>query len=215
MESKPPHVKPGPTSQPGAPLPTERRPALSRTDQPPRLPTARLEAQQATRRLGAAFAQEPELISACLEGAAHRPPGWAKRILSAAELALVGRPDYADLNYHASCAALAAGEYETAARLLEQALRVNPAYHDALVLAARLEIRRGRACAARRRLEAALACGADYPDVHTLLGDVCRQEGDCSRARQSYERALALNGSLAEARAALAELPPAPAGRKP
>jgi tetratricopeptide (TPR) repeat protein len=166
------------------------------------------DAQRATRQLSAIFAQEPELISACLQDIEHKPPEWAQTVLDAAQIAVAGQPGYADLNYHAGRAALAASDLDTAARLLEQALRANPAYRDALVLAARVELRRGRPQVARAHLAHALACGADYPDVHLLMGNICRQIGEWGAARHSYERALALNGRLTEARAALAKLPP-------
>jgi Flp pilus assembly protein TadD len=170
---------------------------------PHRRPTGR----PALRRLSAAFAAEPELISACLEGAGGEAVQEAQAVFSAAEAAHAGQPNYADLSYHAAEAALAAGQCAAAARLVEQALHVNPTYRDALVLAAQIELHRGQAHAARRHLHVALANGADYPDVYALLGRACEQAGDCNGARQAYTRALALNPALAEIRAALAALP--------
>jgi tetratricopeptide (TPR) repeat protein len=215
MESKPPdNVERGLRSQPGIAPPVEPPHPPVPIDVSPQSPATPAETSQAILRLGAVFSQEPELISACLQGLEQQPPEWTRLVLGAAELALAGQPGYADLYYHASRAALAAGEHETAARLLEQALRVNPGYHDALVLAARVDWQRGQTPAARKHLEAAVRSGADYPDVHVLLGNMYRQEGDWLHARQSYQRALALNAGLPEARAALAELPPTQRGRE-
>jgi tetratricopeptide (TPR) repeat protein len=167
----------------------------------------------ALHRLSAAFAAEPELISACLEGPQQRSADWARTVLAAAELALRQRPHYADLNYHASRAAVAASQFETAARLLVRALCVNPTYHDALVLAARVELQRGRAASATRYLETALTCGADYPDVYLLLGRARQEDHNWAGARQAFEKALELNAGLQEAQAALAALPRPQFGR--
>jgi tetratricopeptide (TPR) repeat protein len=167
----------------------------------------RTTARRTRQRLSAAFSAEPELISACLEGADGEAAQQAQSIFSAAEIAQAGQPTYADLSYHAARAALAASRYAAAARLVAQALRVNPAYDDARVLAARVELHFGCAHDARRHVEAVLASGADYPDVHALLGRACQQERDWEGARRAYARALALNPALAEIRAALAALP--------
>jgi tetratricopeptide (TPR) repeat protein len=169
-------------------------------------PQRRTTARRALRGLSAAFAAEPELISACLEGAGPEASQQATAVFAAAQAAHAQQPCYADLSYHAARAALAAGRHTTAARFVQQALRINPTYHDALLLAARIELHRGRSSAARRHLEAALAHGADYPDVHALLGRVRQQEGDWAGARQAHARALALNPALAESHAALAAL---------
>jgi tetratricopeptide (TPR) repeat protein len=170
-------------------------------------------AAQLFQQLSAAFAAEPELISACLEGADGQNMQQAWAVFSAAATAQAGQPNYADLSYHAAEAALAAGERAAAARLVAQALHVNPRYRDALMLAARIELQRGQLDAARRHLQTALASGADYPDVYALLGRVCEEEGDCSGAQQAYTRALALNPALAEVRAARAALA-VPKGRE-
>lgn len=160
------------------------------------------------RQLAEAFAREPELISACLEGAGpNQPPAQAQAVLAAARLALTSRPDYADLHYHAGYAAVAAVEYETAAELLDGALRLNPDYKDALILAAHVALLRKQHGPAKALLQSALSKGADYPDVHLRLGDACRAEGNWPEARAAYERALALNADLSAARAALATLP--------
>jgi tetratricopeptide (TPR) repeat protein len=164
-------------------------------------------------RLAASFAAEPELISACLEGLERQPAGAAQRIASAAHRALLSCPEYADLNYHASRAALAAGEMQAAAELLEAAVRINPRYCDARILAARVALQQARPRQARAHLAAAIAAGAAYPDVHLLLGDAWRQEQEWSRARDAYTRALELNSHLSAARTALAALPPLEAGR--
>lgn len=163
-----------------------------------------------TRQLAEAFAREPELISACLEGASPEQQSTrAQHVLAAARLALTSRPGYADLHYHAGHAALAANEYETAAELLDGALRLNPDYKDALILAAHVALLRAQHGSAKKLLLSALSKGADYPDVHLRLGDACRAEGDWRQARAAYERALSLNANLSAARVALAALPPA------
>ncbi|MBP7746486.1 MAG: tetratricopeptide repeat protein [Phycisphaerae bacterium] len=180
---------------------------------PPNAERPRQSGQPGARRgsnLRVAFGHEPELISACLEGLEASAPERARQILKAAQAALSDFPDYADLHYHASRAALAAGEYETATRLLESALRVNPGYVDALLLAARVALQGHRLADARRHLETARDRGADYPDLHMLMGGVCCKEGNWQAARAEYERALELNANLAEARAALAALRPEP-----
>jgi tetratricopeptide (TPR) repeat protein len=164
---------------------------------------------EAARRLAKMFATEPELISACLHGVETQPPTWTQTVLDAALLALAKHPHYADLNYYGSQAAVAAGEYDTAARLLAQALHVNAGYREARVLAGRVALLRQRPQEACAHLETAVALGADFPDVHLLLGDVWRACGNWSRARQSLARALELNAGLAAAGAALAALPPA------
>jgi tetratricopeptide (TPR) repeat protein len=173
-----------------------------------RAPSAQSSAAE-TRRLAEMFAGEPELISACLRGAETKPRAWVRTILAAAQQALAEHPDYADLHYHSSQASVAAGEYDNAARLLDNALRMNSAYRDARLLAGRVALLRQRPQEARAHLETAITQGADYPDVHLLLGSVARDCGNWDRARQSFERALELNAGLTEARTALAALPPA------
>jgi len=160
--------------------------------------------------LAGAFVREPELVLACLRGIERKPPGSARRILRAVQLALTEKPRYADLHCYGAHAALAAGEVETAAKLLEQALVLNPTYTAALVLAARVAFRRDRPLVARALLDAALTQGADYPDVHMLLAQVCAAAQDWTGAREAYERVLALNPDLTAARDALAALPQAP-----
>jgi len=166
------------------------------------------------RRLAALFVQEPELIRACLENIEHEPPETVALILAAAHAAVGACPEYADLFYHAAQAAVCAGQYESAATLLEGALRINAHYRDALVLAARVALLRGKTTEAKGFLQSALTKGAEYPDVHLLFGNVWRGEGNWSAARAAYERALRLNGNLTAAREALAALPPAEARGK-
>jgi tetratricopeptide (TPR) repeat protein len=162
----------------------------------------------AMRQLARAFACEPELIAACLQGTLPEEQSTpARTVLGAAQLALRSRPDYADLHYHAGQAAIAACEYEAAAELLDGALRLNPDYQDALILAAHVALLRRQHGSAKKLLLNALAKGADYPDVHLRLGDACRAEGDWGQARAAYERALTLNANLSAARTALAALP--------
>ena len=192
MGQKAPNARPASPSQPGAGRPSGSRPSAA-----------------ATRRLAEIFAAEPELISACLHGIEVQPPTWVRTVLEAAQLALAEHPHYADLNYYGSQAAVAAGEHDTAAHLLEQALRVNAGYREARVLAGRVALLRQRPQEACVHLETAVALGADFPDVHLLLGDVWRACGNWSRARQSFARALELDASLTAAAAALAALPPA------
>ncbi len=165
-------------------------------------------ARRRTPTLADAFAWEPELIRACLQGIGYRAPNAARRVFAAAQQALVRRPQYADLCYYASEAAVRAGDRDAAAALLERALGINPSYRDALILAARVARLRGQPELTRARLRAALQAGADYPDVHTLMGDVWREEGKWHRARAAYQRALELNANLPAVRAALALLPP-------
>jgi len=171
--------------------------------------TDRLIVAGRARRLALLFAEEPELIRACLENIERESAETLELILTAAQAALTVCPQYADLLYHASQAAMTAGQYETAARLLESALRINPGYRDALVLAARVSLRRGKGAEARAYLNTALAQGAEYPDVYLLLGNVWRDERKWNEARASYRRALELNANLTAARDALAALPPA------
>ncbi len=133
------------------------------------------------------FADEPELLSACLTQADDAR--WAERILHRARTALRRRPEYADLHYHAAQAARAAGRLGRAAALLDAALRINPQYCDALILAGRVALQRGDPRGALARLQAALDRGADYPDVHQLIGDAWRQERNRTQARQWHRRA--------------------------
>jgi predicted Zn-dependent protease len=160
--------------------------------------------------LAGAFAQEPELVLACLQGIERKPPDFARRILRAVQLALTEKPHYADLHCYGAHVALAAGEPETAAKLLEQALTINPTYAAALVLAGRVALVRRRPQEARARLENALSHGANFPDVHMLMAQVCTEQQDWAGARAAYERVLALNGNLTPARDALAALPATP-----
>lgn len=153
-----------------------------------------------------AFAEEPELILACLQSGGPGSPSAVGSILEAAERSLGRHPQYADLHYFAARAAIDADKLEAAARLVGQALEINPEYRDALILAARVALRRGDWEEARAQLERALAFGADYPDVHTLLGEAHARAGALESARAAYERALELNPHLVEAREALATL---------
>ena len=159
--------------------------------------------------LAAAFAHEPEMIQACLQGAEQEPcPAGARLILDAAQMALARHPTFADLHYHASRAAIAAGDLAAASNLLDHALRLNPEYRDALILAAHVALTRQQRGPARTLLQDAVSSGADFPDVHLLLGHLCREEGDWTQARVAYERALALNANFSAARTALSALPP-------
>lgn len=190
---------------------------VSAIDQGPTRPTSEspsLGNRQAVRQLAARFAQEPELVLACLEGISNDDRGEAKVILEAARVAAAANPDYADLIYAVGRAAVVAGEYETAAIALDHAITINPTYKDALILDARVALRRGQPALAAVRLNAALAEGADYPDVHMLLGDVWTKQGDLPRARAAYERALELNAKLTPARTALAALEPINGSRR-
>lgn len=156
--------------------------------------------------LAALFAEEPELILACLQGIDKETPAGARTILAAAKLAMRACPEYADLRCFAAQAAIVAGDFETAAEILEQALQLNPNYKAALILAARVAVLREQPQHAVALAETAVSVGADYPDVHLLLGNVWRKRGEPTRARQSYRRALELNANLAPARAALEAL---------
>ena len=160
-----------------------------------------------TRDLADVFGREPELIAACLQDAEQASPASRRQVLAAARRAVARYPNFADLHYHAGQAAMATGEVELARELLDRALRIHPDYKDALLLAARVEQTRHRVQEAERLLQRALAAGADYPDVHVLLGQVCAAQGRWSDARRAYHRALELNGRLAAARDALANLP--------
>ncbi len=165
------------------------------------------DATRAARGLAEAFADEPELILACLRGTPPPSPARARQILRTARQAMALRPRYADLYYFAAQAAVVAEEPDMAAALLIQALELNPTYRDARVLAGRVALLRQRVDEARAHLTAAVASGADYPDVHLLLGQAWERGQDWSRARAAYERALTLNGNLHAAREALAALP--------
>lgn len=168
----------------------------------------------AVRRLAALFAGEPELVRACLQGIEREPPRRARLILDAAQLATEAFPEYADLFYHAGQAAVAAGEYGTAAAALARAIELNPTYKDALILAARVAIQQRQPDQAEALLQSAVRAGADYPDVHMLLGNLWRDQGALARARAAYERALELNANLKAARTALATLSAAAPPRK-
>ena len=191
------------------PSPDEREAKPSAADSAPRAAPGGDQPVLAARarRLAALFAEEPELIRACLENIERESTETVELILAAAQTALIAHPGYADLFYHAGQAAVSAGQYETASRLLDDALRINPGYRDALVLAARVALLRGRASQAKPYLQAALAKGAEYPDVYMLLGNVWRSESRWREARASYRRALELNSDLTAAREALATLP--------
>jgi tetratricopeptide (TPR) repeat protein len=162
---------------------------------------------RAARRLAEVFADEPELILACVRGTPPSSRGEAQQVLSAARQALVLRPRYADLYFFAAHAAVVANEPDAAAGLLAQALELNPTYRDARVLAGRVALLRQRVEEARAHLSLALASGADYPDVHMLLGQASERVQDWPQARAAYQRALTLNSNLHAARAALATLP--------
>jgi|GEM_PF-1241362 len=152
--------------------------------------------------LGEAFAQEPELIRALLEGWEAQPAECRRTILAAARAAVATCPTHADLLYRAAEAALAAGDYPSADNALQQALAINPDYKDALILAARVALARQDPQRAVLFLQTAVARGADYPDVHMLLGEAWSRLGDGERARCAYERACQLNPALREARGA-------------
>ena len=158
--------------------------------------------------LAASFADEPELILACLQGLGQESAAQARAILDAACSATEARPEYADLFCHAARAAMTAGEYKTAEIVLAHALELNPTYKDALILAGHVALKQQQLRRAATYLETALSMGADYADVHVLLGDIHCQEGDRTQARTAYERALELNASLTAAHAGLAILGP-------
>jgi tetratricopeptide (TPR) repeat protein len=84
------------------------------------------------------FAAEPELILACLDPEADTVSPDIGMVLAAALAAVEQRPTYADLKYFAAEAAIRAGRLETAAELLEGALRLNPRYNAALIAAGRV-----------------------------------------------------------------------------
>lgn len=153
--------------------------------------------------LAALFAEEPELILACLQGIDKETPAAARTILAASQLAIKACPEYADLRCFAAQAAVVAGDFDTAANILERALELNPNYKAALILAARVAVLREQPQHAVALAETAVDLGADYPDVHLLLGNVWRKRGEPTRARKAYQRALDLNANLAPARAAL------------
>ncbi len=165
------------------------------------------DATRAVRGLAEAFAEEPELILACVRGTPPPTRSEAQQALRAARQAIALRPRYADLHHFAAHAALAAGDPDSAAGLLAQALELNPTYRDARVLAGQVALLRQRADEARIHLNLALANGADYPDVHMLLGQAWELAQDWPQARAAYERALSLNDNLLAAREALAALP--------
>src|SRR5262249_13308652 len=119
------------------------------------------------------FAQEPELILACVESLADGAGPGLEAILAASERAARGRRNYADLHYFAGRAAAQAGADDRALQFLETAIEMNPRYRDALILAARIHHRRGDLQRAAQRIEQALSLGADYPDVHLLHGNIC------------------------------------------
>lgn len=169
-------------------------------------PTAARPSSRRVAQLAAAFAQEPELIRACLQDTSTTSHDGAREIFEAARIALRKKPRYADLLYHASQAAICSGDYNSAGDLLEAALDLNPKYRDALILAARVSLMQRNGRGAREMLQRALSCGADYPDVHLLLGDIWRDSGDVDRARRSYDRALQLNQNYDAARSALESL---------
>lgn len=174
----------------------------------PQQMTAELDAGDRTSAgLAQMFADEPELIRACLQDIERVNATTIETILAAVRAGVRRHPDYADLLYHAGQAAMAAGRYEAAASLLGQAIEINPRYKDALILAARVAVRFGDWEQAQARLDAALAAGADYPDVHLLRGELWRRKGSEAQARAAYERALELNPNLAAAREALTRLP--------
>jgi len=152
--------------------------------------------------LGEAFAREPELIRALLEGWEAQPVECRNTILAAARVAVATCPTHADLLYRAAEAAVAAGDYPSADHTLQQALTINPDYKDALILAARVALARQEPQRAVLLLQTAVARGADYPDVHMLLGEAWSRLGDGERARCAYERACQLNPALREARGA-------------
>jgi len=161
--------------------------------------------------LGEAFAREPELIRALLEGWEAQPAECRKTILAATRVAMATCPTHADLLYRAAEAAMTAGDYSSADNALQQALSLNPDYKDALILAARVALARQDPQRAVLFLQTAVARGADYPDVQMLLGEAWSRLGDSERARWAYERACQLNPALREARAALAKLNGTPA----
>ena len=111
------------------------------------------------RQLADAFAREPELILACLEGLEPESPPAAQRILAAACQALTRHPDYADLNYFTSRAAIVAQDHELAETLLRRALEINPGYKDAALWVARLAQVRARSNAEMAPPQPACAAG--------------------------------------------------------
>ena len=159
--------------------------------------------------LADAFACEPELILAFLQGIDQETSDRAGIVLAAAQTAAAARPDYADLLYFVGQAAVAARDYVAADAALYRALELNPDYKDALVLAARVALQQQKPRRAVELLERAVPLGGDFPDVHMLLGSAWRELGDLNRARGAYVRACELNPNLTAARAALADLPPA------
>jgi tetratricopeptide (TPR) repeat protein len=183
-------------SKPGVGCETRRAPA----------PAATQQQNAAVRRLAALFAEEPELVRACLQGIEREPADRARLILAAAQFATKAYPQYADLFYQAGQAAVAVGEYDTAATALVRAVELNPTYNDALILAGRVAIQRRRPEEAETLLLTALQAGADYPDVHMLLGNLWREQEATPRARAAYQRALELNPNLKAAQTALATL---------
>ena len=158
--------------------------------------------------LADAFACEPELILAFLQGIDQETSDRAGIVLAAAQTAAAACPEYADLLYYVGQAAVAARDYAAADAALQRALDLNPGYKDALILAARVALQQRKPRHAAALLEQAVSLGADFPDVHMLLGSAWRELDDRDRARGAYVRACELNPNLTAARAALADLPP-------
>lgn len=154
--------------------------------------------------LVAAFAAEPELIRAVLEGSGAADPRHAQIVNAAAGLARRLQPRHADVHYFSACAAAAQNDWDTVALRLDAALRINPNYNDARLLAAKACRARGDAAAAIQHLLRILTSGGDYPDVLLLLATLYDETGDPERARHARARALQLNPRL---RAALTSAP--------
>jgi predicted Zn-dependent protease len=146
--------------------------------------------------LVAAFAAEPELIRAVLEGTGAADPRHAQIVNAAAGLARRLQPRHADVHYFSACAAAAHNAWDTAAVRLDAALRINPNYNDARLLAAKACRARGDATAAIQHLLRILSSGGDYPDVLLLLATLYDETGDPERARHARARALQLNPRL-------------------
>jgi len=175
---------------------------------PPPCGMAPSERTRAIAELADAFAREPELILAFLQGVEHETPDRVAIILAAAQTAATACPDYADLLYYVGQAAVAARDYAAAAAALQRAVELNPGYNDALILAARVALHQDQPSRAVELLERAVSQGADYPDVHVLLGRAWDALGERDRACAACARACELNPSLTAARTALTDLPP-------
>ena len=112
---------------------------------------------------------------------------------------LGAQPGHAEALHLLGVIALQCNQYQPAAALIEQALRIEPSNPDFLIDLGAAYRRLGRSADAEKCHRAALARHPRRADAHNNLGNVLRDLGRMEEAEQCFRQALALKPDYIEA----------------